>query len=371
MQKKLIALAVAAVAAAPVFAQSNVTIYGQVRVSVDHFDMNNATGDSWGVNDQASRIGFKGAEDLGNGLKAVWQWESSLNTTNANGVTSGASASVGAHTQRNTFLGLAGGFGTVLFGTHDTPYKLGGSADLFGDTAADAQGTAAASGIIGRNGWDNRLGNVLAYVSPTWSGFHFAVGLVAGETAADNAAYKDADGLADAQSYVAVYENGPFKATLGHELVTKELFNSLTGDSDLLVKAKATKLNLGYKMGAIGLGYTYESSTAGTTSVSALAGGGSANIGSLVKDKGQLASISYTTGATTFGLQMGKFDDRGTVTTGDGNSDVNTWTVGAYHGLSKRTTAYIGYHNAKVKDGIAAGSDLKVKALTMGLNHSF
>lgn len=371
MQKKLIALAVAAAAAAPVFAQSNVTIYGQVRVSVDHFDMQAANSDRWTVSDQASRIGFKGAEDLGNGLKAVWQWESNLNNTSNAAATGGTAMLVPAlgGTQRNTFLGLAGGFGTVLFGTHDTPYKLGGSADLFGDTAADAQcsgttnfGTAAPltsanpTCIIGRNGFDSRLTNVVAYVSPTWSGFHFAVAGVAGEgsgTAIANAS----NGLSDAYSMVAVYENGPMKATLGHEVVTADAVSAYAGAAGA-AKLNATKLNLAYKVGAIGLGYTYERSTdASATS----AGGASLTVRD--KDVGQLLSVSYSMGATTLGLQMGKFDNRAS---GDAAGDLKTWTIGAYHGLSKRTTAYIGYHNADPQ-----GDTNNAKVLTMGLNHSF
>lgn len=336
MQKKLIALAVAAAAAAPVFAQSNVTIYGAMRVSVDHTNAQAANSDVWTVSDQSSRIGVKGAEDLGGGLKAVWQWESGMNTTN--------STTVGT-VQRNTFLGLAGGFGTALVGTHDTPYKLGGSADLFGDTAADAQGTATDSAIIGRNSFDNRLTNVIAYISPTWSGFHFAVAGVAGE---GTGSANSPNGLTDAYSMVGVYENGPLKVTLGHEERSSEFVSTTAGTQ----KAKGTKLNIGYKMGAIGLGYTYESSTdvAATTTPR-------------VKDKGQLASVSYAMGATTLGLQMGKFDNKDA---GSTTGDLNTWTVGAYHALSKRTQAYVGYHNAKHQ-----GDNNDKKVLTMGLNHSF
>jgi len=58
---------------------------------------------------------------------------------------------------------------------HDTPYKLAGSADVFVDTAADAQDTA---GIIGSGGFDTRAANTIAYISPDFSGFHFAAATV-------------------------------------------------------------------------------------------------------------------------------------------------------------------------------------------------
>src|SRR5574343_1641212 len=82
MQKKIIALAIAGLASTAAFAQSNVTIYGRMDLGGVYRD-----GNSGGVNGvegkyeiasgvgSGSRIGFKGVEDLGNGLKAVFQSE--------------------------------------------------------------------------------------------------------------------------------------------------------------------------------------------------------------------------------------------------------------------------------------------------------
>jgi predicted porin len=75
MQKKLIALAIAGIAAAPAFAQSNVTVYGRVdygymsRGGDDGAVSTNGTKTEMASGMQAgSRIGFKGSEDLGNGM---------------------------------------------------------------------------------------------------------------------------------------------------------------------------------------------------------------------------------------------------------------------------------------------------------------
>lgn len=377
MQKKIIALAIASLSGAA-FAQSNVTIYGAMRASVDK--ISNAVGNDtgWTVSDRASRIGFKGAEDLGGGLKAVWQWESNLNSTQTGDLTTNYGPIQNATTvgQRNTFLGLSGGFGTALIGTHDTPYKLAGSADLFGDTAADAQCNATfadttnttttnATCIIGRNGFDNRLSNVIAYISPTWSGFHFAAAGVAGENTRTDAANR-ANGLTDAYSLAAIYANGPIKATLGHEKRSAK-FVGATGSANAK-SANGTKLNLGYTIGAIGLGYTYERSTSVNDENTAGV--------SRVKDKAHLASVSYAMGATTLGLQYGKFNDNGNISTdvNPTSTDLTTWTVGAYHNLSKRTQAYAAYHKGRLggADALnAAGNANGVGVLTMGLNHSF
>src|SRR5574343_633103 len=88
MQKKIIALAVAALASSAAFAQSNVTIYGIADVGYFHMSadgkkpMNNV--DSGGL--AGSRIGFKGVEDLGNGLKALFTLEYALALDNNSGV---------------------------------------------------------------------------------------------------------------------------------------------------------------------------------------------------------------------------------------------------------------------------------------------
>src|SRR5512139_678439 len=175
MKKSLIALAVAGAFAAPAFAATeNVDVYGKVHVSVSVFDETVDTGtvdpitgaivaEHRGTSDlqfssNASRIGFKGAEDLGGGLAAIWQIESGVNLDEGSG----------NWASRNSFVGLKGGFGTVLAGNHDTPLKLVGRAvDLFGDTMADSRN------VMG-GGSDTRAKNVVAYITPSSSGFSVA-----------------------------------------------------------------------------------------------------------------------------------------------------------------------------------------------------
>jgi predicted porin len=61
----------------------------------------------------------------------VWQIESGL----GGGTDGMGTGSIGT---RNTFIGLAGGFGTFVMGRHDTPYKIAtGKYDIFGDTIGD------------------------------------------------------------------------------------------------------------------------------------------------------------------------------------------------------------------------------------------
>ena len=121
MQKKLIALAIAGLSGVA-FAQSNVTIYG---VADATFDIINVSGGSAALSGNTpnftrvptngSRIGFKGTENLGNGLTALFQFESNANFDNS-------ASTLG--TSRDSFVGLSGDFGKVILGNLSTPTRV-------------------------------------------------------------------------------------------------------------------------------------------------------------------------------------------------------------------------------------------------------
>lgn len=183
MQKKLIALAVAGLVSVPAFAQSNVTIYGVVDMGykyqgdnvIDGVKTRNAidSGISGG-----SRLGFKGTEDLGNGLKAGFVLEQGINAD------TGTSAQGGSTFGRQSFVSLSGGFGAVALGRQSTPQHLimAGNVDPFG------LGKGTAAGLQNFYYSDARLDNLAAYVSPTWSGFNVVAGYTfnAGNTNSGN-----------------------------------------------------------------------------------------------------------------------------------------------------------------------------------------
>ncbi len=362
MKKSLIALAVAGAFAAPAFAAtSNVDVYGQVRMSVDHLRAGDVAAggnnDGWQMADRVSRIGFKGTEDLGGGLKALWQIENQITID-------GAADALGGAGLRNTFVGLAGGFGTVLIGRHDTPYKLVGSADLFGDTVADSQ--VNTTGIIGRNGFDNRAGNTVAYISPDFSGFHFAAAVIPGEeniggAGAAAAVGNNARGLMDSYSLAGIYKNGPLNVGLGYER-----FGAKTGDAAATDAAlSATKLNVGYAFGDIKLGYTYERSKDQRVNTAA---------DPQSSDTGHLLSLAYGMGPITLGAQYGKFDDKANAAS-ELSNDLSRWVLGAYYNMSKRTNVYAAWMrdnykgaNETTQNGTARRD---LSGPTFGLNHSF
>jgi predicted porin len=265
MQKKILSLAIAAAMVAPAAAMAEATLYGKLNMSIDYADMDNAistvfvdpdgniappgtvyldangnplTGGGqdfkgWGIsgnafknfqrNDfvqprmqgRANRIGVKGSEDLGNGLKAIYQVELGLNLSAAdNNIPSGNNGI----SYRNSFVGLAGNWGTFLVGRHDTPLKIStGKLDLFSDTMADYNGT------VGFN--DLRVDNAIAYISPSFSGFSFMGAMVAGGGATAGSGLNiNEDSLAGAWSLAGIYNNGPFYASVAYESLDKDMF---------------------------------------------------------------------------------------------------------------------------------------------------
>ena len=106
MNKTLIVAAVSALAAGSALAQSSVTIYGRVNVTAEAIDAGGLKTKQ--LVDNASRIGFKGTEDLGGGLKAGFQLEHGFNVDT--GLPSGA------FWGRQSEVNLSGGFGMVRLG---------------------------------------------------------------------------------------------------------------------------------------------------------------------------------------------------------------------------------------------------------------
>ncbi|QID18555.1 porin [Nitrogeniibacter mangrovi] len=233
MQKKLIALAVAGLMAAPAFAQSNVTIYGRI-----DYGFMSRTGTSGGVKNAltdpasasynpaatdgktefasgmegGSRLGFKGAEDLGNGLKAIFELEFGSIANDTNG---------GLNGSRHAYVGLTGGFGTVVGGRLDgVRYGVFNKYDPF------------AGGGMGNftqvTGQVDRADNAVAYISPSFGGFSVVAAYSSNIGASNGLGFA---GLAQGQEHdgnrgdlrlntiMLTYANGPISANLDWERV--------------------------------------------------------------------------------------------------------------------------------------------------------
>ncbi len=347
MNKKLIALAVAGAFAAPVAMADtgNVTIYGKMELSYDLMKTGDAASGAPGVStnqvsSNASRIGFKGNEDLGNGLSAVWQLEQGIAADGQ------STAAFGGDTLRNTFIGLAGkSWGTVLMGHHDTPYKMSTRGlDSFGDGIADNRNLMGGvkGGVSSVAQFDGRDSNVVAYMSPDFSGFKGSVAYVAG---AESAVSGNTKG--DAWSAAGTYDNGPLYAALAYE---KHNFGSATagppattsGDLGAVGYAgqeeHAWKLGAGYKIDAFKVGAVYE------TTKDNLGTGGADNFG----HHAYTLDGSYTMGNNVLKAAYTRAGDLAK----SSNTSASQWAIGVDHNFSKRTTLYALYTKLNNDSGI-------------------
>lgn len=156
MKQKLIALAIASALSAPAFADNaNIEVYGKAFLTLDSH--NDGTNTSMRVNTNASRFGVKGSEDLGDGLKGLFQYEVEMDADGSTGA--------GLGKTRNSYFGLQGDFGKVALGIHDTPFKVAhNKIELFDNTTS-----WSATNVIGRSAGKNyntRQKNMIQYWTP-------------------------------------------------------------------------------------------------------------------------------------------------------------------------------------------------------------
>jgi predicted porin len=204
MKKTLLAVAVAAALPAAAFAQ--VTLYGVADMAVVR-----ATGVDYqlssngGGNNGNSRLGVKGTEDLGMGLKASFNFEQAVN------IETGATEST--TWQRAAWVGLSGAFGSVRLGRSLSP-------SFYGVAAWELTGTANYSvtyGTFGSAGGNTRNNSEIAYTTPNMGGFSATLGYVAEDDNGGAAVGNRVDGN-------LIYGNGP--------LVVAGWYNKNSQDSD-------------------------------------------------------------------------------------------------------------------------------------------
>lgn len=355
MKKSLIALAVIGAFSAQAAMADETTIYGAANMSVDSVN-NGATvngGRGNAVSSNASRIGFKGAEDLGDGLKAVWQIEEAINFASSNGTaaTSAAAnntttATANNMTSRDTYAGLSSSsWGTLIAGIHDTPYKMATRGmDLFADTIADNRSIMGTTGVA--NGvalGDLRLNNVVAYISPAFSGVTLAVATVTGAEIPQAGGTKGS-----AFSGAALYGAGPINASLAYQSVTVgsgatavastgTLSPFGLGVATLVPNDKATmwKIGGGYAADAYGINAVYEKNSSSGPFLNALNRASWYLSGKYSITGNDTIKAAYTSAGTVNGVA---------------GTDAKQYSFGYDHSLSKRTSIYALY--TKLKNGV-------------------
>lgn len=203
MNKKLIAVAVAAGLALPMVsahavdvADKKLEVYGKLHLSLSNNDQLGTADDNWLLESNASRLGFKGAIPLDGGLKGTYKFETEI--------------AVGDDTTdfgtRNTYLGLKGGFGEVRLGRHDSPLKMAqGKFDQFGDTVGDLK-------YAGDQDGENRNDSSITYVGK-FDNLGVNVQFIPGE----GNGTAGGQGLADTTSVAVSYKAGPLYLAVAND----------------------------------------------------------------------------------------------------------------------------------------------------------
>ncbi len=405
--------ALAALAATGAFAQSTVTLYGLADVA---YGTHKTTGDagrsikSKGVMDGAnagSRIGFRGTEDLGGGLSAQFVVEQGIAPTNDElfGVRSAAaghqvdgfsaaggaatlSGTAGAYsngTNRQTYLGLSSGMGTVRVGYQYTNlYELGtlsgyalGSEGVQGADKAHLHGNAVVGGT---------RANAITYISPTFSGVTVQLQFGSGSAGRDtydassaNAASNLSVDKAVRTSIMAKYAAGPLSAaiamtdnkiTQSTRAVGSQTINAYGAISAAATAAttnaaeraaKLTQIGASYDLGVAKVGLTVNDGENGGTGTSTQSSSFTAyNL-----------SVTAPFGALVPFVSMGKAKTKND-TTGVIAEDYKMSQFGARYNLSKRTTAYVmvGTTKNNAPAAVATGFTKDSKSV-VGIAHSF
>ena len=386
MNRKLLATAIAAALMAPVAATADVQITGTVNVSWDYISPDDTLNNPFFgplpldntnyIADGNSNIVFKGSEDLGNGLKAIWQITTFVDfddggDTWANG---------------NTFVGLASDYGTLLLGRHDTPYKMStGRLDLFANTFADYNNVMGRSwdpfflNLQTVNNFDLRPDNVIAYVSPDFNGFSAVAAYVVDEN--NNGAAFEIDPVSglvsnstdsDAWSIAGTYANGPIFVTAAYEQhnnawATDGVFTAsglpASFDED------AWKIGGSYTFGNFQVGGMWEHISSSAPGVAILPGV------ELVTHDNWMLNGSYTFGNNVLKLQYlnaGGFKGDRTLGVALGRpnaeSGADMWALGIDHNFSKRTKIYALYALVANDGSELTGMPLPGYGLGTGVN---
>lgn len=221
-------------AGAPATAQTqDLQVYGQVRLTVNNTKTGNA-GSAMEERDNASRLGFRGREDLGDGMAALF------------GLEMGLEADSGAATTpafRNSYVALRGGLGTLALGRLDSANPTGSPlysqvTRITSFAANDAGATAIGTSILNAR---NRTSNALGYQSPTWGG----VNLRARYYLRGDAKTPEQENGARSLDLGLNYADGPWSAGIGYGTDRRP--------GGLLANEFASKWQLGlrYDFGAI------------------------------------------------------------------------------------------------------------------------
>jgi predicted porin len=338
MKRSIFLAALATLTSGAALAQSNVTIYGRLNVSAERQKDGDTTINA--LQNSSSRIGFKGTEDLGGGLKASFLIEHGFNPD-----TGAASGGAAGFWGRESWVGLEGSFGKVRLGNMGPTAAYFATADYISMHNHDT-GTSSDAFYL----YPGFVQNTIAYATPNIAGF----------SAEAQFGLKEANRSKNTFVLAANYDAGPLHLGAGYVSAPTGLFAPPASDS-----AKEFGVRALYELGAFTVGAYYNNDKFDD------------GAGNSLKRNSYRVSAMYAMGASEFHVNVGKagaFKANG-VSQDDGATQ---FTLGYNYNLSKRTKVYGFYTqvsnqgdnvNGGVYNVTTPGS--KFSSLALGVRHNF
>lgn len=343
MKKSLIALAAVAASGAAM-AQSSVTLYGVVDTSVAYVKGNESVSGLLNSGAATSRLGFRGVEDLGNGLKAEFVLEGQVDPDDG---TAG-----GFNFKRQSTVGLAGEFGQVRLGRALTAsYNAVSRYDVFGTVGL---GSTLAWG----EKYQNRSNNMISYISPKFAGFGVGIDYGFGE--------QEKNKTNRYMGIGATYDNGPLSLGLGYDKQNNALGELPNED------LKTWQLGGSYDFAVVKLAAFYKE-----TKYTQISTNGS--------DKLKTWNLGVSAPVGAAGVVKASYNN---YKWSDSSEKAQQFSLGYVHNLSKRTALYGTYAYLKNKNGadlnlngvgaskfgngqVGLSSSGKQQGIQVGVRHAF
>jgi predicted porin len=334
--KKLLKPAAAAVLAAGAcgaWGQSSITLYGIVDTAIERASNGAGVSVTRLVSGQgsATRLGFRGVEDLGGGLRAIFNLEAAVNADSGNG----AGAGGGLTFNRQSWVGLGGNWGQVTFGRQFRPEARA----VFGMDPFDAGSVASPPNTYANTVF--RADNAIVYETPRMAGFVGRVMYAFGERAGG------IPGALDDVGASLQYYNGPLYLAYGY---------------DSLRNATATDRRNWHSLGG-----SYDFGAAKLYGAYRIREEGAANL----DEANYWIGVGVPIGPLTLQATVGRVNDKTAL-----NRDAKGHSFGAEYLLSKRTDLYMRYAKLRNENGATFGLDNGVNgpspsSFVAGIRHRF
>lgn len=358
MKKTLTAIAILGAFSSLAQAQSSVAVYGIVDAGIvrEQGGVNgSATNISSGIG-SASRLGFRGTEDLGNGVSALFVLEAGYR------LDTGASDVSGSIFNRQAYVGLKSDAGSLTLGRQYTPYYNAVSqvADPFGAGYA-----GSAKNLMPTAGVNTRTSNAIVYASPVVNGFSGELSYSLAEQGGNSIAGRQ---IGAALSFGA----GKLNARLAHNHRNNDVAG-LAGVTDRQI-GRNTLLAANYNFGVAKAYAAYginEGLNSAPLANNSNPFGGVAPVAS-TDSRDMLIGVQLPFGANALMASFIRKDDRTAF-----NQDADQWAVGLTRSLSKRTSLYASYGKIKNENGagytVGNNSDAGSgdTAYNAGIRHTF